>query len=175
MNIKQATMGDLKTVMALLRDGRDQLAERGIDQWQGDYPNEQHVQEDIEKGFSYLVRSDDQQTVGTVAIVPAPDPVYDHINGQWLMETDQFVAIHRVAIHSDHAGKGYASKLFTAIIKYLAANYPHIESIRLSTNENNLAMQHVAIKSGFQKVGTMAGAYRPEELSYVYEYLIKHN
>lgn len=173
MNIKQATMDDLNTVMDLLRDGRDQLAERGIDQWQGDYPNEKHVQEDIEKGFSYMVKSDDQQTVGTVALVPAPDPVYDHINGHWLKNTDHFVAIHRVAIHSQHAGKGYASQLFTAIIKYLAKHYPDIESIRLSTNENNLAMQRVATKSGFQKVGTMPGAYRPEELSYVYEYLTK--
>lgn len=174
MNIKKATMDDLGTIMDLLRDGRDQLAERGIDQWQGDYPNEQHVREDIEHGFSYLVQSDDQQTVGTVAIVPAPDPVYDHIDGQWLVNTDQFVAIHRVAIHSQHAGKGYASKLFVAIIKYLVDDFPHIESIRLSTNENNLAMQHVATKNGFQKVGTMPGAYRPEELSYVYEYPIKH-
>lgn len=173
MNIKKATIDDLTTIMDLLRDGRDQLAERGIDQWQGDYPNEQHIREDIEHGFSYLVQSDDQQTVGTVAIVPAPDPVYDHINGQWLIDTDQFVAIHRVSIHSRHAGKGYASQLFAAIIQYLSTDHPQIKSIRLSTNENNLAMQQVATKSGFQKVGTMAGAYRPEELSYVYEYLVQ--
>ena len=173
MNIKKATIDDLTTIMDLLRDGRDQLAERGIDQWQGDHPNEQHIREDIEHGFSYLVQSDDQQTVGTVAIVPAPDPVYDHINGQWLIDTDQFVAIHRVVIHSRHAGKGYASQLFAAIIQYLSTDHPQIKSIRLSTNENNLAMQRVATKSGFQKVGTMAGAYRPEELSYVYEYLVQ--
>ena len=41
--------------MEILRDGRNQLAEQGIDQWQGDYPNEEHIKEDIEKGFGIPV------------------------------------------------------------------------------------------------------------------------
>lgn len=171
MKIIQAKLDDLNTIVEILRDGRNQLAERGVDQWQGDYPNEEHVRQDILNGYAYLVQSDDTETVGTVAIVPAPDPVYDHINGQWLIDTNKFVAIHRVAIHSNHAGKGYASQLFVAVIHHLASNHPDIESIRLSTNENNLAMQRVATKNGFQKVGTMPSAFRPSELSFVYELL----
>ena len=50
MQIKQAKMDDLNQIMEILRDGRNQLAEQGIDQWQGDYPNEEHIKEDIEKG-----------------------------------------------------------------------------------------------------------------------------
>ncbi len=49
MQIKQAKMDDLNQIMEILRDGRNQLAEQGIDQWQGDYPNEEHIKEDIEK------------------------------------------------------------------------------------------------------------------------------
>jgi len=55
MQIKQAKMDDLNQIMEILRDGRNQLAEQGIDQWQGDYPNEEHIKEDIEKSLnSYL-------------------------------------------------------------------------------------------------------------------------
>ncbi len=37
MQIKQAKMDDLNQIMEILRDGRNQLAEQGIDQWQGDW------------------------------------------------------------------------------------------------------------------------------------------
>lgn len=110
MQIRKATLADLDTVLAILSNGRDQLAERGVDQWQGDYPNADHIKEDINHGYAYLAKSNDGQTVGTVAIVPAPDHVYDALSGHWLMQTKDYVVIHRVAIHSDHAGKGYASK-----------------------------------------------------------------
>lgn len=173
MKIRKATMTDLDLVIDILRDGRNQLAERGVDQWQGDYPNVTHVQEDIMNGYAYLVEADDGQTVGTLAIVDAPDHFYDHLNGQWLIETEDYVVIHRLAIHSQHAGKGYASRLFLGVIDYLATHRPEVKSIRLSTNENNLVMQKIATKNGFAKVGTLHGAFRPQELSYVYELLTK--
>ena len=44
MQIRKATQKDLDTILEILRDGRNQLAERGVDQWQGDYPNAQHIQ-----------------------------------------------------------------------------------------------------------------------------------
>lgn len=171
MQIHKATMDDLDTLVEILKDGRNQLAERGVDQWQGDYPNVSHVKEDIEQGVAYLVKSDNDETVGALAIINAPDHFYDQIDGHWLIETDDYVTIHRVAIHSQHAGKGYASQLFINVIKYLKIHRPKLKSIRLSTNENNLAMQRVITKNGFRKVGTLHGAYRPEELSYVYELL----
>ena len=39
MKIRQATMNDYNQIMAILKDGANQLAERGVDQWQGDYPS----------------------------------------------------------------------------------------------------------------------------------------
>ena len=165
-------MTDLDTILTILRNGRDQLAERGVDQWQGDYPNAEHIKEDIEHGYAYLAQSNDNQTVGTLSIVDAPDHFYDDLNGKWLMETENYVVIHRVAIHSDHAGKGYASKLFIHMLDYLEEHRPEVKSIRISTNENNQVMQNVITNNGFTKVGTLHGAYRPQELSYVYELLV---
>lgn len=102
MQLRKATMEDLDTVMDILRDGHNQLAERGIDQWQGDYPNEEHIKEDIQHGWAYLVESDDDQTVGALAIVDAPDHSYDALDGKWLVDTDKYQVIHRVAINSKH-------------------------------------------------------------------------
>lgn len=169
MHIEKAEMKDLDRVVEILRDGRNQLAESGIDQWQGDYPNVEHIQEDIEHGFSYLVHSDDHETVGAFAIVAAPDHSYDELDGKWLVDTDNYLVIHRVAIHSDHAGNGYASGLFTSVIDYVKENPNGVKSLRIDTHEDNKPMQHLIEKYGFTRVGTLHGVYRPEETSYVYE------
>ena len=122
MHIEKAQLKDYERIVEILKDGRNQLAERGIDQWQGDYPNPQHVKEDVENGFAYLVHSDDDETVGTFTILPSPDHAYDNLDGEWLMETEDYLTSHRVAIHSDHAGQGYASKLFQEVISYINNN-----------------------------------------------------
>lgn len=171
MHLEKATMADLDRIIEILKDGRNQLAERGIDQWQGDYPNRQHIKEDIENGYAYLVHSDDHETVGAFAIVPAPDDTYDALDGKWLLDTDAYLVIHRVAVHSDHAGQGYASGLFVSVIDYLRAHRPDIKSLRIDTHEDNKPMQHLIEKHGFKRVGTLHGVYRPTETSYVYELL----
>ncbi|WP_283583780.1 GNAT family N-acetyltransferase [Limosilactobacillus difficilis] len=170
MKISKATPKDLDQLMTILEDGRNQLAEQGIDQWQGDYPNRQHIKEDIDNGFAYLVHSDDEQTIGAFSVVTPPDHSYDELDGHWLLDTQKYRTIHRVAIHSNHAGHGYASQLFESVIDYFQ-DVPEVESLRIDTHEDNKAMQHLITKHGFTRVGTLHGVYRPNEESYVYEML----
>lgn len=169
MQLKQATMQDFDQIITILKDGANQLAERGVNQWQGDYPSTDQIKHDIENGWAYLAVSADKETVGAISIVPAPDHAYDQMDGQWLIETNQYVVIHRVAIHSRHAGKGYATKLFKEVITRISEDHPDILSIRIDTHEDNKAMQHLITKMGFKRVGTLHGVYRPGEISYVYE------
>lgn len=171
MHLAKATTADFDRIVEILQDGRNQLAEQGIDQWQGEYPNAQHVKEDIEHGYAYLVHSDDDETVGVFTIMPSPDHAYDQLDGQWLIATDAYLTVHRVAIHSNHAGHGYASGLFQQMIDYIRNNRPDIKSIRIDTHEDNQAMQHLISKSGFSEVGKLHGVYRKNETCIVYEYL----
>lgn len=172
MYLKKANINDFDLIMNILKDGANQLAERGIDQWQGDYPNGQHVKDDISSGYAWLARSDDEKTVGTLAIVPGPDVYYQNLDGKWLVDTDDYLVIHRVAIHSDHAGKGYASKLFETVLDALKEKYPNDKSIRIDTHQDNKVMQHLIEKNGFQRVGKLHGVYQKDEISYVYEQVI---
>ncbi|AQR54134.1 hypothetical protein LDE05_16240 [Lactobacillus delbrueckii subsp. bulgaricus] len=71
----------------------------------GDYPNPDHVRQDIENGYAYLAKADDGENVGTLTIIPAPDHAYDQLDGHWQVDTNDYVTIHRVAIHSDHTGQ----------------------------------------------------------------------
>lgn len=171
MKLKKATMADFNQIMEILKDGANQLAERGVEQWQGDYPSPDQIKEDIKNGWAYLAVSEDDETVGAISIVPAPDHSYDELDGEWLIDTQNYLVIHRVAIHSNHAGKGYATKLLREVINYIKQNRTDIESIRIDTHEDNEAMQHLIDKMGFKRVGTLHGVYRPDEISYVYELL----
>ncbi|MBA1395327.1 GNAT family N-acetyltransferase, partial [Lactobacillus sp. XV13L] len=129
-------------------------------------PSTGQIEEDIARGWAFLAESDDHETVGAIAIVDAPDHSYDSLNGQWLMDTDKYVVIHRVAIHSQHAGKGYATQLLNSVISDIKAKRSDVDSIRIDTHEDNKAMQHLITKMGFTKVGTLHGVYRPSEISY---------
>lgn len=174
MKLRQATMVDYEQIMAILKDGANQLAERGVNQWQGDYPSPDQIKGDIEKGHAYLAVSQDEQTVGAIAIVPSPDHAYDNLHGEWLKNTDKYVVIHRVAIHSNHAGHGYATKLLNEVITQVKENHSEIDSIRIDTHEDNKAMQHLIDKMSFTKVGELHGVYRPDEISYVYELVVNN-
>lgn len=169
MQLKQAKMADFDKIIAILQDGANQLAESGVEQWQGDYPSLDQIKQDIKMGWAYLAVSDDNQTVGAISIVPAPDHSYDLMDGKWLKDTQKYVVIHRVAIHSQHSGNGYATKLFTKVIDKIRDDHPEIETIRIDTHEDNKPMQHLIDKMGFTRVGTLYGVYRKGEISYVYE------
>ncbi len=93
------------------------------------------------------------------------------MNGTWLNNGDDYIVIHRVAIHSQHAGHGYATRLFNAVIDHVVADHPEIKSIRIDTHADNKPMQHLIAKMGFTKVGEIKGVYHPADLSYVYEKL----
>lgn len=172
MYFKQAQADDFDTLLTILKDGRAQLAEAGINQWQGEYPHPDQVKADIQAGNAYLFNADDHQTVGAVTIIPAPDAVYDAMEGEWLLDTQAYLTIHRLAIHSEHAGNGYATQLFTGLINHIIDDHPEIKSLRVDTHVDNLVMQRIITKMNFKQVGTLTGIYHPEDKCYVYEKLV---
>ncbi|KRK98217.1 acetyltransferase [Secundilactobacillus odoratitofui DSM 19909 = JCM 15043] len=171
LELKKATLTDLDTIIAILKDGSNQLAESGVDQWQGDYPSRDQITYDINHGFAYLAQSDDNETVGAIAVVTPPDTSYDTMQGTWLNNSDSYIVIHRVAVHSNHAGHGYATQLFEAVINHVVSDHPEIKSIRIDTHADNKPMQHLINKMGFTKVGEIFGVYHPNDQSFVYEKL----
>lgn len=174
MYLRKAKADELELVLSIIEDGKKQLADAGIDQWQDDYPNVDTIKADIDAGRAVIYNSDDHETLGVASVVVAPDHAYDTLQGDWLVNTDKYVTVHRVAIFSHHQGKGYASKLFQDLFTYIAQNHPESESIRIDTHRDNAKMQHLIEKNGFQKVGEIIGVYNPTDICFVYEKDIKN-
>ena len=52
LQFRIADHGDFDGIWAVLMDGKAALGHLGIDQWQGAYPTQQIVRDDIEAGHS---------------------------------------------------------------------------------------------------------------------------
>ena len=176
MQIRRAEMKDLQAIETIVMDGRDRLAEQGVDQWQGGYPNTEIIVDDIEKRY-VMVLEDDGEIVGSAAVIPGQDASYQTIDGQWLTETDTMnsVAVHRVAVSSSHHGKGLGYKLLDFIYEDVAKTIPDINSLRIDTHPDNKGMQHVILKSGYEQTGMvkLLNMGLDNEWDYAYERLVK--
>ncbi|GAK48591.1 acetyltransferase [Secundilactobacillus oryzae JCM 18671] len=176
MQIRKAEMKDLQEIEKIVMDGRERLAEQGVDQWQGGYPNTEIIVDDIERRYT-LVLEEDGEILGAAAVIPGQDASYQTIEGEWLTETDTLdtVAIHRVAVSSHHHGKGLGYKLLEGIYNEVANQMPEIKSLRIDTHPDNKGMQYVILKSGFEQTGMvkLLNMGLDDVYDYAYERLVK--
>ena len=105
LQFRIADHGDFDGIWAVLMDGKAALGHLGIDQWQGAYPTQQIVRDDIEAGHSYVLE-EDGEVVATTVIGFTGEPVYDSIEGAWLTTSDsrdpRYAVLHRVAVAQGH-------------------------------------------------------------------------
>ena len=84
MIFRKTVIDDLKIVMKIIEDGKNQLKKLGINQWQNGYPNEKDILKDIENNESYVVEISGQ-IVGTAVISFKKEKNYEKIvNYQWI-------------------------------------------------------------------------------------------
>ena len=153
MEIKKATALDADSLMELFDEARGTIALLGIDQWQKGYPSLEIVREDIKESRSYTVKIDGE-LCGTFVLMENGEPMYDTIyDGHWKSgdESEDYVAIHRVAVSVRMRGKGIS----TAIISYAEARAKELgrSALRIDTHEGNLVMRRMLEKHGFQLCG----------------------
>ena len=156
--IKLAQKQDLPTIMNFIEDGRKQLANNGIPQWNNGYPSNLIMQQDIEAGNCYMLMVGDQQG----------DTYYTHIvSGKWKQPGHPFATIHRVAVSDKFRGMRLSSYLFSAIISI--AYEKGARNFRVSTHEKNKAMQALLAKFGFTEQGTVYTGPNPTDLRNAFE------
>ena len=132
LQFRIADHGDFDGIWAVLMDGKAALGHLGIDQWQGAYPTQQIVRDDIEAGHSYVLE-EDGEVVATTVIGFTGEPVYDSIEGAWLTASDsrdpRYAVLHRVAVAQSHGGK------------------------RIETHSGNIPMLKLIERCGFSRCG----------------------
>lgn len=149
--LEPAKMEELEACAALIEEGRAFQQEQGFVQWTPDYPNRDTVKKDIETGKGYVLKVDGL-LAGYLCVDFDGEPAYEDIQGRW--ETGEpYAAVHRMAFGGRFRGRGLAASAF-ALVGELCLKRG-VTAIRGDTDPQNLRMQHVLEKSGFQRRGTI--------------------
>ncbi len=151
MMFRRTKNEDIPGIMRIIRQAQEYMKNQGINQWQNGYPNEEAFKEDIEKGYSYVVE-DDGKIIGTIAVIFDGEPTYDKIyEGAWKTTGEPYAAIHRVAVDAELKGRGIAGMMIKEVEKICHERKVH--SIKNDTHRDNLSMQKMQKKNGFEYCG----------------------
>lgn len=144
MEIRKTTMEELDQVMAIYAHARKFMAEHGnATQWGTTKPARELIEADILRGDSYVCV--EQGQIAAVFYYKAEvDPTYITIyNGAWKNDRPYGV-VHRIASAGTVKGAGSFC---------LNWAFAQCGNLKIDTHENNIVMQNLLKKNGFEYCG----------------------
>lgn len=130
--IKKAVSKDVAEIYALTKSCAKHLIENDIFQWNEQYPSSEVLNKDIELQQLYKLEIDNR-IVGIIVLTEIEDVEYKNV--EWLTENGNNLYIHRLAVHPNFQGKGYAKQLMDFAENYATEN--DFNSVRLDTFSQN--------------------------------------
>lgn len=157
MIIRKTKISDLSACEEIYAAARVYMREAGNpNQWKGASPGTVEILSDIANGCGYVVE-DEGEVVAVFYFAAGPDPTYSVIyDGEWKSDTSYGV-IHRVAVK--HHGRGIIDFIFNECFN--AAGH-----LRIDTHKDNVPMQKVLKRNGFEYCGIIHLANGDERLAY---------
>lgn len=150
MHIRLATYDDLDRLMEIFENAKAIMRSSGnLQQWNNGYPALEIVKTDIDKGHCHVL-CDGDAIIGTMALIPGPDPTYRYIEGAWPDE-DPYYVIHRIATSAP--GRSVAKTMLDCAFEHIAQK--EIQVIRIDTHADNCIMHHILQKYGFTRCGVI--------------------
>jgi len=134
------------------------MIEKGIFQWNDEYPSKEAFANDIERNELYVLEKN-SEIIGTIVVSTLMDAEYVPVT--WLTPNNNNLYIHRLAVHPDFQGKGYAQKLMDFAETYGLKN--GFDSIRLDTFSGNDRNQRFYEARGYRKLDDI---YYPKQSQY---------
>lgn len=162
MKLIKAKSTDTDLIMQFIEQARERLRQKGIDQWQGEYPNVQSIINDIENDTAYLI-SANGVAVGYVCIDFGGEEAYNTDTAKWLTD-GAYAVIHRIAVGEAYLSKGYAQSAF--LLAEELCKQKSVFSIRIDTHEDNETMKHLLLKLAYQYCGNV---YYPQGARIAFE------
>ena len=141
--IRLAENKDLPEILQIYADARAFMTKTGNpNQWGNHHPPRAMLEADILNRKLYVAVKN-ERVEGVFFFTLEPDPTYVKIyDGAWHSD-GQYGTIHRIA---SGGGKGIFQDVLEFCLK--ACNY-----LRIDTHHDNVVMQHVVEKYGFQRCG----------------------
>lgn len=144
IKIRKTRPEELDEVMQIYAAARRFMAQTGNpNQWGDGHPEEELIREDIAEGRSYVAEVDGRiETVFMYAF--GEDPTYRVIeDGSW-KDDRPYGVVHRIASRGEVKGAGSGC---------LQWAFEQCKNLKIDTHDDNLVMQHVLEKNGFERCG----------------------
>lgn len=146
--IRRAKILEIPDILSITKACDTHMRARGIMQWNENYPNKLSFEEDIARHELYVLDELDK-LVGLIAISAKKDAEYDLV--EWLTPDGGNLYIHRLAVHPEYQGRGYARRLMD--FAESKARDSGATSIRLDTFSRNSRNQKFYEQRGYQRLG----------------------
>jgi ribosomal protein S18 acetylase RimI-like enzyme len=165
MKIRLSSFDDIPNIMTIIQDAKLYLASQNIDQWQNGYPNAEQVENDVKNDESYVVVNDQSQVMATSMFTLRKEPTYKVIQGNWMIdENKQYGVIHRMAIKKEFRKLGLATFMFQEFHQQLKTQ--NIQSLKIDTHEENIGMQSLIKKLGYEYCGIIYTNYNAKRWAF---------
>lgn len=164
--IRKALLSDLDSIYKLVQSCAKAMIANGIYQWNEHYPTKERFQKDVELQELYVFE-EENSIKGIIVLTDFMDEEYIPI--AWLTNNENNLYIHRVAVHPDYWGKGYAQRLMDFAEDFAKNNV--YQSVRLDTFSQNERNQKFYEIRGYQRLGNIYFPKQSEHPFYCYELL----
>ncbi|SEK83467.1 N-acetylglutamate synthase, GNAT family [Aquimarina amphilecti] len=166
--IRKAIPSDLNAIHKLTQSCAKAMIVKEIYQWNEHYPTRSRFEKDVELQELYVLEEEDL-IKGIIVITELMDDEYIPI--EWITtENKNNLYIHRLAVHPDYWGEGYARQLMNWAETYAKSN--EYISIRLDTFSQNKRNQQFYETRGYKKLGDIFFPKQSEYPFHCYELVL---
>ncbi|MFT4781598.1 MAG: ribosomal protein S18 acetylase RimI-like enzyme [Pseudohongiellaceae bacterium] len=162
--IRKATATDIDAILDITKACAKHMIAHDIFQWNEHYPNREAFENDVDRQELYVLEIKNS-IVGCIVISINMDKEYKPI--KWLISNTNHNYIHRLAIHPERQGEGFAQKLMDYAEQHSRRN--KYASIRLDTFSQNQRNQKFYELRGYQKLGNIYFQKQSKHPFYCYE------
>lgn len=164
MAIERAIESDLNEIVLLTKSCASNMISQGIFQWNEYYPSKEVLFNDIKlkQIWKYLFKD---KIVGIIVLTEIEDIEYKDV--KWLTNNAKNLYVHRLAVHPDFQGKGFARKLMDFAEEFGIEN--NYNSIRLDTFSQNKRNQRFYERRKYIKLEAIFFPNQSEFPFYCYE------
>lgn len=132
MIIRLAKSQDVNRVVEITNACAMHMISQNIFQWNDKYPNKEIFDKDVLNKSLFVIEKN-SIIIGCLCISSEMDDVYKNV--KWLTKNNKNIYLHRLAIHPNFQGQGFAISLMNYVEQYSLKN--RYESIRLDTFSGN--------------------------------------
>ena len=165
--IRRAKIQEIPEIMEVARACAAHMINKGIYQWNDHYPSAESFANDISRQELYVL-SDDDRIIGMVALTSIMDEEYKPV--EWLTKNNKNLYIHRLAVHPDFQGQGYAQKIMDYAEQFAESN--GYDSVRLDTFSKNKRNQQFYQKRGYIRLENVYFPLQSDDPFHCYELIL---